>query len=401
MLTPEIIVATEVKYRNISRVWDLGHHGEGQIVALIDTGVNADELAPGALYSEFDFTEDKDNHDYYGHGTTMAKFILGIAPKAKIASIKAIGKKSVANRGALARAFDSCANLSPRPKFINASVALRRSFLWTHYCTPQAPCELCSTVNELWKKGIATVAAAGNFSSRPDSLTCPAAAQWAVKCRALMNPEKNFWRRLVREIRPSLYFGPDTAHLLGTSQAAALHAGCLVLLASAFPQVSAAGIIAIVQTTSVSLNTEGSATSPDLFRAEDPDTTAMSNIYRAYVFLRQATTKPDSMDHEKSLELVRIAARQLRGTFRPSDILSLAGQALSLDESNYLAYYLYAVVLDNVGAKDKAKEMLEKCNELLPPSEALTNFDIFGGRRGATTTFVKDRNQSESEGKLK
>ncbi|MGA2773747.1 MAG: S8 family serine peptidase [Bryobacteraceae bacterium] len=382
MLTSEVIIDTEAKYRNVNRVWELGHHGQGQIVALIDTGVHAGELPPGALHSEVDLTGDNDNHDYNGHGTTMATFILGMAPKARIASVKTIGKSSTNSRDALVQAFDFCANLSPRPKFINASVACRRSFLWSRNCTLQNPCKLCSRVNELWQDGIATVAAAGNFSSRPDSLTCPAAARWAVKCRFLEHREKTFWRRLAKELWPSLYFGPNVARLLGTSQAAALHAGCLVLLASAFPQVSAAGIVAVVQTTGVSLNAPRSVAVPDLFRPEDPSSTATSNIYRAYVFLKQATTRPASMDHEKSLEITRIAARQLQGTCRPSEIMALAEQALAFDESNYLAYFFYSVVLDQIGATDKAKEMLDKCNELVPDAEALTNLEIFGGKGG-------------------
>jgi hypothetical protein len=314
----------------------------------------------------------------------MAKFILGIASKAKIASVKTIGKNSSTNRDNLVKALDYCAALSPRPKFINASVAFRRSFLWRRSCTMENPCNLCSRVNELWQQGIATVAAAGNFSSRPDSITCPAAARWAVKCRSLGNWEKNFWRRYIKEVWPSLYFGPDEAKLIGTSQAAALHTGSLALLASVFPQVSAAGIIAVVLATSVSLHTKGFAAIPDLFRAQDPaqdpDSTTMPNIYRAYVFLKQATTKPASMDHDKSLELTRLAAQQLQGPFTSSDIIFLVNRALSLDESNYLAYYLFAVVLDDIGFEDKAKEMLNKCNELLPPAEALTNLDIFGGK---------------------
>jgi len=380
MLSQKIIIETEVKYRNIERVWQLGYQGQGQIIPVIDTGVNADELPQGAVYSQIDFTGDKDNHDYHGHGTTMAKFILGIAPQAQIISVKTLGKSTATSRDDLIKALDFCANLTPPAKFINVSVAFRRSFLWGRKCTLQNPCELCAHVNELWSKGIVTIAAAGNVRYSPDSFTCPAAARWAVKVDELRHSEGNFWRRLVKEMWPSFYFGSGAARLLGTSQAAALHTGSLTLLASAFPQVSAAGIVSVVQATGVALETKGAKALPDLFRLRDPSSTTMSNVYRAYVFLRHATTRPRSMDHEKSLDITRLVAQQLQSTFTPSDIMTMIEQALDFDESNYLAYFLYSVVLHTLGIDDKAKEMLDKCNELLPPGEALTKIEIFGGQ---------------------
>jgi hypothetical protein len=60
--------------------------------------------------------------------------------------------------------------------------------------------------------------------------------------------------------------------------------------------------------------------------------------------------------------------------------MSLLERAAALDESNYLAFYLYSVVLNEIGMLDKAEELLARCNELLPPGEALGSLEIFGGQ---------------------
>ena len=183
MLTPQVIIDTEVKFCNVERVWQLGYEGQAQDIPIIDTGVNVSELPKGAVRFQVDLTGDNDGRDHHGHGTLMARFIRGIAPRAKIISVKALGRDAATTRDELVEALDYCATLSPRPKFINISVAIRRSFLWHKSCTIDTPCALCARVNNLWDEGTAVVAAAGNFSSLLDSLTCPAAGLIATTYR--------------------------------------------------------------------------------------------------------------------------------------------------------------------------------------------------------------------------
>jgi len=364
MLTADTIISTEVEYRNVPRVWQLGHRGQGQVVPIVDTGVNPQGLPAGALQGQVDLTVDRDNIDHIGHGTLMAKFILGIAPEAKVFSVKALSNSGPTTREDLIKALDCCAALQPPPRFINFSVAVRRGILWARVCTPKKLCALCTRVDELWHQGIATVAAAGNFSSRPGSITCPAASRWSIKTRAL-------------EHRGEAPHGE--LELVGTSQAAAFMTGDLTLLASAFPKKPAANVYAVLHQLGVRLESRGKAATADVFQVGVGEH-SIPNVYRAYVFLRQATTTPKTMNHDESMALVGRAAGKLRSVFEPDEIMDLTNRALNLDESNYLAYFCLAIALDSMGFKDKAAEMLQRCNELLPPAEALSNLRVYGGR---------------------
>jgi subtilisin family serine protease len=337
-------------------VWDLGFQGQGEVIPIVDTGVNPDSLPAGAVQQHVDLTEDRDSHDYEGHGTLMARLILGMAPKARLVSVKALGKSAVTDRKGILRALDFSSALSPRPKFINLSLAVPRSHLGLKDCTLKKPCVLCKRVNELWEAGIVTVAAAGNFSSGADSFTCPAAARWSVK---------------VRDLGKS-----------GTSHAAAMHTGFLAVLASAFPQKPAPNIVAVLNHTGVRLLERGTVVVPDLASKSSLGGTSMPNVYRAFVFLQQAIAKPSLMNPEQSYAITCQAAKLLRGTFDPQEVMTMMEQALDLDESNYLAYLLYSAAVDALGMHDKAEELLMKCNDLLPPGEALTRLEIFGGRGG-------------------
>lgn len=386
MLTPEIVIATEVQYRNVERVWRLGYEGQGERVALIDTGVNPESLPQGAVAAAVDLTTDGDQRDHAGHGTAMAKYILGMAPKASVISVKVAGRSSAPSREDLVRALDHCSTLSPRPKFVNISMAVRRSFIGKRDCTLERPCSLCARVNALWEQDMVVVAAAGNFSSGPDSFACPAAARWAVKVRDLTRRDASAARRFLKAVWPSLYYGKGGGDLFGTSRAAAFTSGCLAVLASAFPATPAKNVLAVFAHTSVRLETSGSLAMADILRPGALGETGTANIYRAYVFLKQATEQPRSMDVDRSMQITAELAGDLRGPFRPAEAMSKAEQALQLDESNYLAYFLYSLILRSMDWNDKADELLAKANELLPPGEALEPQQIFGGNLGGAYT---------------
>ena len=79
-----------------------GYDGSGVTVALLDTGVNDVADLAGRVVARVDFTPDHDGYDHYGHGTHMAGIIAGdgtlsggtwtgVAPKAKIVSVKVAG----------------------------------------------------------------------------------------------------------------------------------------------------------------------------------------------------------------------------------------------------------------------------------------------------------------------
>jgi serine protease AprX len=79
-----------------------GYEGSGVTVALLDTGVRDLPDLAGRIVASVDFTPDQDGIDYFGHGTHMAGIIAGdgtmsqgkwkgVAPKAKLVSVKVAG----------------------------------------------------------------------------------------------------------------------------------------------------------------------------------------------------------------------------------------------------------------------------------------------------------------------
>ena len=380
MLTPEIIIDTEAKFRNVERVWRLGHKGKGVVVALVDTGVDAAALPAGALHSQEDLTPDGDGRDHHGHGTLMARFILGMAPEAKIASVKAFGKSHQPTREDLVRALDHCLATTPRPKFINCSFAVPRRFLLGFSnCTLRSQCVLCRRVNELFQReAIAVVAAAGNFGSGPDSFGCPANARWASKVRSLENLEKFSWRELARGLVPSAD-GEDRGTLLGTSQAAALQTGSLALISSAFPDKPGGGIAVVMYASGVALGVAGREIYPHLFDEPKGQRLAMPNVYRTYAIFRHEREHPGTLDLDKSLHYTR---EMFKALHRPSTLeerLNAMTLALKHDESNYLAWLGASLTVQAMNMPEKAEEFLRRCNELLPPAEAFERQQIFGG----------------------
>ena len=99
---------TNVEKINAHKVWDLGYTGEGIIVAVIDTGVNADHVdlkdhlwsdsqgrhGKNTLDDNYDIT-DRDGHGTHCAGTVCGDgtsgTITGMAPDAKLMAVKALG----------------------------------------------------------------------------------------------------------------------------------------------------------------------------------------------------------------------------------------------------------------------------------------------------------------------
>lgn len=99
---------TNVEKINAHKVWDLGYTGEGIIVAVIDTGVNADHVdlkdhlwsdsqgrhGKNTLDDNYDIT-DRDGHGTHCAGTVCGDgtsgTITGMAPDAKLMTVKALG----------------------------------------------------------------------------------------------------------------------------------------------------------------------------------------------------------------------------------------------------------------------------------------------------------------------
>ena len=107
-LTPDLaqIYGWEIKSFDIQNQWKFSR-GEGVKIAVIDTGCDLDhsDLKNNIIQGKNFVDSTKDPYDVVGHGTHTAgtiaaedngSGIVGIAPKAQIMPVKALGEESIA-----------------------------------------------------------------------------------------------------------------------------------------------------------------------------------------------------------------------------------------------------------------------------------------------------------------
>src|SRR5205823_14977002 len=101
---PEIENA--VKYINAEKVHGEGFLGRGQIVGIIDTGIDSrEELLKDRVVESEDFTWEGTTEDLHGHGTLVALIIRHVAPEARFLNAKALCRDGRGTSEALARAL--------------------------------------------------------------------------------------------------------------------------------------------------------------------------------------------------------------------------------------------------------------------------------------------------------
>lgn len=197
--------------------------------------------------------------------------------------------------------------------------------------------------------------------------------------RSLEKTEEFSWREVAKKLVPSRD-AEDRNKLLGTSQAAAFLSGSLALLSSAFPHKPGPGIAAVLFFSGVALETLGRQVRPQIFEPTmGRGRTSMPNVYRAYVALEQDKTKPGSWNRDKSIAHTAELFRLFGVGANLDELLRHMSAALNYDESNHVAWLGAAILMDHMGNRKKAAELLAKCNDLLPPAEALEGKQVFGG----------------------
>lgn len=162
------------------QVWDISKQGEGNVVAVIDTGV--DKYHPNLtnnIIGGYNFTDDDNGDpntfiDYKGHGTHVAGIIssyellngskmVGVAPKSKLLILKVIDKNGIGSHENLIRAIQFGINwIGPNGEKVNAmNISLGSA-------TPNE--ELHQSIKLARQKGVILVSSAGNHGDgNPDS----------------------------------------------------------------------------------------------------------------------------------------------------------------------------------------------------------------------------------------
>ena len=224
---------------NINMLWSYSK-GESQTIAFIDTGINlkyAQEFGNRIVLrnSVLDDGNESDTEDIHGHGTEMVSIacgdskenIYGIATQSKILIIKGVNDEGKTNNKCLLKALE-CAEQN------NATVVCIS--LGGHKTSEQ----VISKIKKMTDKGIAIVAAAGDY--RQKDLLFPANQDDVISVEALTEQNK-LWERSNSSNSSKLRFpGKDILaissydglikkeSISGTSEACAVATGYIALL---------------------------------------------------------------------------------------------------------------------------------------------------------------------------
>ena len=131
------------------QAWQVARGGESIIVAVLDTGVDANhrDLA-GKVILEVNFGDSPTCDDLYGHGTHTAGVIAGIAPECQLINVKVCDDVGRCEASVAARGVVWAVNHGA--KVINIG-----------FCVESSP-YLELAINYAWSQGVVIVAAAGN-----------------------------------------------------------------------------------------------------------------------------------------------------------------------------------------------------------------------------------------------
>ena len=152
-----------------SKAWESGTTGSGVTVALIDTGVDVSGDLAGRVIGAADFSgENAPYTDSYGHGTFVAGLIAGtgagssggikgVAPDARIFSVKIAGKDGTTDLFRLLAALEFVAIHKDAFGIRVLNLSLGTDSTQSYKVDP-----LNFAVERVWNSGIAVVVAAGN-----------------------------------------------------------------------------------------------------------------------------------------------------------------------------------------------------------------------------------------------
>ena len=179
-----------------------GHTGSGVTVALIDTGVSSvpdlagrlvnvrDDLT-GAVKPCVNLSGESTCADTYGHGTFMAGIIAGsggasggayrgMAPDARIVSVKIAGKDGAADVSTVLAAIQWVVSFKDQYGIKVLNLSLGTDSTQTFRTDP-----LNYAVERAWDSGIAVVVSAANLGPTPGTIAKPGDDPWVITVGAV------------------------------------------------------------------------------------------------------------------------------------------------------------------------------------------------------------------------
>lgn len=243
-------------------------YGKGVTIAIIDTGVNPilDFCVPTQRIVKFiDFINSKsDAYDDNGHGTFVTSILLGnglvsngkycgVAPKAEVVSIKALDKNGESSALQILKAMQWIYENHEKYKIKVVCMSFGSEPL-------EKNDPLVLGVEQLWRKGITVIAAAGNSGPDFSTIKSPAISNKIITVGALDDGRNGKVQPAEFSSRGPVgnYFKPDIlapavdiigansclvngkgyTTMSGTSVAAPMIAGVCALLYECYPKIS-------------------------------------------------------------------------------------------------------------------------------------------------------------------
>ena len=189
--TPSPLHPPTAKYPKVvgaDHLWAEGIDGEGVTVAVIDTGVKPVADLAGRVIGGVDVSgeygpdieDGRPFEDGFGHGTFIAGLIAGngassngankgVAPKAKIVSVKIAGKNGAADISHLLAGIQWAVSFKD-----TYGIRVLNLSLGTNSSTPYYLSTVNAAVEKAWDSGIVVTVSAGNFGTAAETVMKPA-----------------------------------------------------------------------------------------------------------------------------------------------------------------------------------------------------------------------------------
>lgn len=210
-----------------------GFVGRGVRVAVLDSGIcDAHPFLQGKIVSRVVLNGRADVSDETGHGTHIASIVSAFAPKAKLIDVKVLDENNFGRLSIVKKGIEESVRMGANVINISGSERILNNF-GSH--------SIVGLIDDLARRGVIVVIAAGNEGGLVSSATLPAVARGAIAVGAIdeNNNLANFSSRgpVKDRIFPDcVSYGvnirgawpPDTSFVLsGTSQSAPQVSGVL------------------------------------------------------------------------------------------------------------------------------------------------------------------------------
>jgi len=182
-----VLLDTSVDYIRAKQVWNYGYKGAGEVIAIIDTGIDDGhmDLDEGKVIAWKDWINNRaEPYDDHGHGTHCASIAAGtgeasggtytgVAPEASLIGLKVLNSAGSGSESDIIAAVQWCVDNKDKYGIDVISMSLGAS----RDC--DGSCSMCQAVDNAWDEGLFVAVAAGNDGPSRNTIGCPGNA-WKV-----------------------------------------------------------------------------------------------------------------------------------------------------------------------------------------------------------------------------